>query len=207
MNYKMLARKEQPELGRKTTPKARKHVSYQYQHPHQIALDSQGWWLLTVEALCLLHMAQYVPQHPGSGRVPEPQSQTVMRQDLGTKPKEIKYHPTISCTRQGAVPQQNKVKLSASHQSPAPKIFQNKIKNKALKGKVKMCNEAKVTCYKTSQALNMVDYVYFLKIYTNHTHTLNNSMYFQPHKAQIPKISDNKRGACAQTSDQEEESV
>lgn len=57
-----------------------------------------------------------------------------------------------------------------------------------------MCNEAKkVHTIKPYEHLILVDYVYFLKIHINHTHTLNNSMYFQPHQAYIPKISDYKR--------------
>lgn len=102
----MLSRKEELEHGMNmliNNSKCQKTVSYQDQHPHQIASYNQSWWLLTAEALCLLHMAQYFPQHPGSGRVPEPQSPTVMRQDLGTRPKEIRYHPTILCTRPGAI--------------------------------------------------------------------------------------------------------
>lgn len=83
-----------------TTPNARKHVSYQHEHPHQIAWYNQSWWLLTVDALCPLHTAQYFPQHPGSGRVPEPQSPTVMRQYLGTKRQEIRHHPATLCNVQ-----------------------------------------------------------------------------------------------------------
>lgn len=98
-------------------------------------------------------MAQFVLQYPGSGRVPEPQSPTVMRQDLGRKPQEIRNHP-ILCAMQGATLQQKKAILSPSHQSPAPplQVFKIKLRKKALKAKCIM--KQKTVYHKTLQTPN-----------------------------------------------------